>query len=335
MAETELYEPQRRGDAKNGGKETREILCEYSRCSWRRCVFAVHTIRKARNIMENVLEMPPALAPPREYSQTLETPAAIEIRGVRVRYSGASEDALDVEELRIARGFCTALIGSNGAGKSTLLKAIIGLLPLRRGTISLPQNGASNIASRDSSADVQSEIQKIAYVPQSREVDWSFPVSVLDVALMGRDVHLGFARRPGKADVEIARAALETLGMSEYSGRPIAALSGGQKQRVFLARALAQNAEILLLDEPFIGVDAVSETIIFAMIEQLVRDGKTVVVATHDLTTLEANYDRAILLRRRVIAAGTPAEVLQPHLLAQAYGGPLALFQERAPCHHA
>lgn len=282
--------------------------------------------------METVLEMPLVLAPPREYSQSPETPTAIELRGVQVRYSGASEAALEIEELRIARGLRTALIGSNGAGKSTLLKAVIGLLPLQCGTISLPQNDATV---QSKIGNLKSKIEKIAYVPQSREVDWSFPVSVLDVALMGRDVHLGFARRPGKDDVEIARAALETLGMSEYSGRPIAALSGGQKQRVFLARALAQNAEILLLDEPFIGVDAVSETIIFAMIEQLAQDGKTVVVATHDLTTLEAHYDRAVLLRRRVIAAGTPAEVLQPPLLAQAYGGPLALFQERDCCHHA
>lgn len=245
---------------------------------------------------------------------TWDNENAIVAQGASIRYIGESETALQEATLHLRRGLRTALIGPNGAGKSTLLKGIAGLLPLENGTIRVLDLAAGACHHR------------IAYVPQSREVDWSFPITAAEVALMGRDVHLKWPRRPRREDRSRATAALAEVGMSEFGARPISDLSGGQKQRVFLARALAQDAEILLLDEPFVGVDTSTEAVIFDVIERLSQAGKTVIVATHDLTTLGSHFDQVVLMNRTVLACGAPDDVLQPAILGAAYGGALALF---------
>jgi len=239
---------------------------------------------------------------------------AVSVDNVQVRYGGGADVALDAASITIGVGRRTALIGPNGAGKSTLLKAIVGLQPLACGAITVLGRPAGACHHR------------IAYVPQRRDVDWHFPITVSEVALMGRDVHLRWPHRPRRADYAIAHEALEAVGMSAFAKRHIADLSGGQQQRVFLARALAHQAELLLLDEPFVGVDTTTEAVIYRVIDALIRDGRTVVVATHDLGSLQTHFDQAVLLQKRVIACGKPIEVLQPHVLAEAYGGPLALF---------
>jgi ABC-type Mn2+/Zn2+ transport system ATPase subunit len=211
------------------------------------------------------------------------------------------------------------MIGPNGAGKSTLLKAMAGLLPSVTGCLRIFGKPPRHVS------------RQLAYVPQRNEVDWRFPLNALDVVLMGRDAHLNWPYRLAFRDRTIAMDALTAVGMAEHARTSIAKLSGGQQQRVFLARALAQEAALLLLDEPFVGVDAATEEIIYQVIDQLVRVGTTVIVATHDLLTVADHFDQAVLLRKRIIANGEPTEVLQPASLAVAYGGPLALFQERMP----
>ncbi len=233
------------------------------------------------------------------------------------QYPGAPTVALQVQQVVIPQGQRLALIGPNGAGKSTLLKAITGLLRPSSGTLQVLGQPAGSCPWR------------IAYVPQRRDVDWRFPISAREVALMGRDVHLRWPRRPRAQDRAVALAALHKVGMAAHADAHIAALSGGQQQRVFLARALAQQAALLLLDEPFVGVDTATTAIIFRIIDQVCADGGTVVVATHDLTTLTAHFDQVLVLQGQVVAAGSPAEVLQPAVLAAAYGGPLAVLQEQ------
>lgn len=239
--------------------------------------------------------------------------AAIAMQDVQVRYAGAPTPALLVASLAIPAGQRIALIGPNGAGKSTLLKVALGLVP------------ASGLVQVLSQA-VGRDRQRVAYVPQRRDVDWQFPITACDVALMGRDAHVRWPRRLRSSDREIAAAALAEVGMQAYADRHIAELSGGQQQRVFLARALAQQADLLLLDEPFVGIDTTTEAVIFGVIDGLSARGKTVVVATHDLATIAEHFDMVVLLQHQVIAIGRPADVLQPDLLAAAYGGPLALF---------
>ncbi len=249
----------------------------------------------------------------------LEHPeVAVIVDDVIVRYPGTHETALEAANIRIGRGQRAALIGPNGAGKSTLLKAMVGLLPLTRGRIQVLGEPAHVGRYR------------VAYVPQSREVDWHFPITVFDVALMGRDAHLRWPRWPRAHDKALAMTALEEVGMAPLAKRHIADLSGGQRQRVFIARALAQQAEVLLLDEPFGGVDTATEQLIFQLVDQLCRAGGTVIIATHDLATLPEHFDQAVILQHRVVASGSPDQVLAAAVLAEAYGGPLALLHERA-----
>ncbi|CAN5861673.1 metal ABC transporter ATP-binding protein [soil metagenome] len=243
---------------------------------------------------------------------------AVMVNDVIVRYPGTQETALEAANIRIGRGQRAALIGPNGAGKSTLLKAMVGLLPLTRGQIHVLGEPAHVGRHR------------VAYVPQSREVDWHFPISVFDVALMGRDAHLRWPRWPRARDKVLAMTALDEVDMAPLAKRPIADLSGGQRQRVFIARALAQQAEVLLLDEPFGGVDTATEQLIFRLVDQLCQAGGTVIIATHDLATLPEHFDQAVILQHRVVAAGSPDQVLDAAVLAEAYGGPLALLRERA-----
>ena len=242
---------------------------------------------------------------------------AVVVDNVLVRYPGTNEPALEAANIRIGHGQRAALIGPNGAGKSTLLKAMVGLLPLTRGEIRVLGEPA------------HVGHHQVAYVPQSREVDWQFPITVFEVALMGRDAHLRWPRWPRAHDKALALQALEAVDMAAFAKRPIADLSGGQRQRVFMARALAQQAEVLLLDEPFGGVDTATEQLIFQVVDQLCQAGGTVIIATHDLATLPDHFDQAVVLQHRVVAAGAPNQVLDAAVLAEAYGGPLALLRER------
>ena len=229
---------------------------------------------------------------------------AVVARDLRVRYAGEPQPALCLESLELPAHRRVALIGSNGAGKSTLLRAIAGFLAPASGTIAV-------LGARPGTRP-----RAVAYVPQSRDVDAQFPVSAFEVALMGRDCHLRWPRFPRARDREIVREALRALNIEDLANRRLGDLSGGQRQRVFLARALAQQAELLLLDEPFVGVDSATEAIIHRVIAQLTSAGKSVIVATHDLLSLRDNYDFVAVLAHRgahesLVARGAPDAVLR------------------------
>ncbi len=231
----------------------------------------------------------------------------LDIECVTVSYAGGP--ALEEVSLGIPHGAQVAVVGPNGAGKSTLFKALVGLLPLRGGSILI--HGRAPDDQQD----------PVAYVPQREEVDWRFPVTVHDVVMMGRYGRLGLLRRPAPADRRAVAAALQTMGLSDLADRPIAELSGGQQQRVFLARALAQEPHVLLLDEPFTGVDASVRESVLGVLAMLRRKGVTALVSTHDLRLASERFELVALLNRRLIAYGTPAEVFTPDHVATAFGG--------------
>ncbi len=233
---------------------------------------------------------------------------AIKVEDVAVRYDDVV--ALDGVTLSVEPGTITGLIGMNGSGKSTLFKTIMGVVRPQRGRVLL--NGHDPARARRSGL--------LGYVPQSEDVDWSFPVAVRDVVMMGRYGHLGITRRPRAADHAAVAEALDRVEMSEYADRQIGQLSGGQRKRVFVARAIAQRAEILLLDEPFAGVDKRSEATIVRLLRELAADGRTVLVSTHDLHALPRLADEAVLLLRHVLFHGDVAEALRPELLTRAFG---------------
>ena len=208
------------------------------------------------------------------------------------------------------------IIGPNGAGKSTLIKTILGLVPPASGTI------------RILGQPVAKQRQKIGYVPQRESVDWDFPVNVLDVVLMGTYGKLGWFRRPGKAQRELARECLAKVGLQGLENRQIGQLSGGQQQRTFLARALAQQAEIYFMDEPLAGVDAATEQAIFALLKELRETGKTVFVVHHDLRTVPMYFDHVIMLNVRLIACGPTTETFTEENLRKTYGGRLAILEK-------
>ncbi len=229
---------------------------------------------------------------------------ALRVQGLTASY-GAAPVLKDVT-FAIPTGSMTAVVGPNGAGKSTLLKAVLRLLP-SRGTVEVLGSEVSRVRRR------------IAYVPQRGDVDWTFPITVAGTALLGTYPGLGLFRRPRKADRQRAFEALEQVGMAELANRPIGELSGGQQQRVFLARALAQQADVILLDEPFVGVDATSEALIVEILRGLREQGTTIVVVHHDLATAPEYFTHALLLNRTAITFGPTAEVLTTELLAQTY----------------
>ncbi len=233
---------------------------------------------------------------------------AIEVRGVTVRYGDVL--ALDGVDLALDSGRVCGLIGMNGSGKSTLFKAIMGLVQPDRGTVRI--NGDAPVAARRAGV--------LGYVPQSEDVDWSFPLSVRDVVMTGRYGHMGFTRRPRKADREAVAHALERVELTDLADRQIGQLSGGQKKRAFVARGLAQGATVLLLDEPFAGVDKRSEATITTLLRELAADGATILVSTHDLNALPGLADEAVLLMRTVLVHGDPGSVLRPQNLARAFG---------------
>ncbi|MCS7179219.1 MAG: metal ABC transporter ATP-binding protein [Anaerolineae bacterium] len=208
-----------------------------------------------------------------------------------------------------------AVVGPNGAGKSTLFKAIVGLLPLQSGRIDVL------------GCNPQQERVSVGYVPQREEVDLSFPVTVADVVMMGRIRHIGWLRRPSRRDRERVRWALDQVGLADLADRPLKKLSGGQIQRTFIARALAQEAPILLMDEPFAGVDATSEEAILSLLDRLRERQITVLLATHDLRMATEWSDRVLLLNGEVVAWGPPREALCPAALQQVYGRQLTLWE--------
>jgi len=221
-------------------------------------------------------------------------------------------------DLLVPGGRLVGVVGPNGAGKSTLLKAALDLVPLTSGYVHVFGQPYRKARSR------------VAYVPQRESVDWDFPASVLDVVLMGRYGRRGWFRRPGADDRSAARTALERVGMAEYADRQISRLSGGQQQRSFLARALVQEADLYLMDEPFAGVDAVTERSIVEILTGLRDQGRSVVCVHHDLQTVPEYFDWVVLLNMRLIAAGPVAEAFTTEKLQATYGGRLAILERAA-----
>lgn len=245
-------------------------------------------------------------------------PAAVEVRGLSVAYR--RRPVLWDIDFSLPTGHLIGIVGPNGAGKSTLIKAILGLVPMGSGQVRILGQPFPHRRARGPAA--------IGYVPQRESVDWDFPTNVFDVVLMGRYGHIGLIRRPKAHDKEIAWKALRQVGMAEYADRQISQLSGGQQQRVFLARALAQEAEVYFMDEPFAGVDAATETAIIQLLATLREQGKTVIVVHHDLQTVSRFFDWVLLLNRRLIACGPTPEVFTLDNLQKAYGGRLNFFDE-------
>jgi manganese/zinc/iron transport system ATP- binding protein len=210
------------------------------------------------------------------------------------------------------------IVGPNGAGKSTLIKAILGLVPIVNGAVALFGQPINKVRSR------------IGYVPQRESVDWDFPVSVLDVVLMGTYGKLGWFRRPGHREREWARQCLDDVGMVDFADRQIGQLSGGQQQRTFLARALAQEADVYFMDEPMAGVDAATERVIFQLLNRLKQAGKTVIVVHHDLRTVPMYFDQVLLMNMRVVAAGPTDTVFTQENLKRTYGARLDVLEDAA-----
>lgn len=211
-----------------------------------------------------------------------------------------------------------AIVGPNGAGKSTLIKAALGLTPIASGRVEFWGQPYSRSRTR------------VGYVPQRESVDWEFPVSALDVVCMGRYAAIGWLRRVRKADRDAAMECLERMHLAEFADRQISQLSGGQQQRVFIARALAQRADLYLMDEPLAGVDATTEKVIIDVLRSLREQGKTVLVVHHDLQTVPEYFDHALLLNARVVAAGPVRDVFTPANLTKTYGGRLTALDDAA-----
>lgn len=234
--------------------------------------------------------------------------ASIQVEDLVVRYGDVV--ALDGATLEVVAGQVTGLIGMNGSGKSTLFKAIMGIVRPERGRVLL--GGIGPDAARRRAA--------VAYVPQSEAVDWAFPVSVADVVMMGRYGRQGPMRRARAADRRAVAEALARVELTEYAHRQIGQLSGGQRKRAFVARGIAQEAGVMLLDEPFAGVDKRSEAMIVRLLRELAADGRTILVSTHDLHALPQLADTAVLLLRRVLFHGPVVDAVRPENLARAFG---------------
>lgn len=238
---------------------------------------------------------------------------ALSVTDLSVAYD--NKMVLERASVQVPVGHLTAIIGPNGAGKSTFLKAVLNQLPNKVGTVEIlgkPFDPTSLV---------------VGYVPQRNAVDWEFPTNALNVVLMGRYGHIGLGKRPSKKDRQLALEALESVGMTEFANRSIGQLSGGQQQRVFLARALAQNAEVYFLDEPFAGVDVATEKTIVAILQQLKAQGKSMFVVHHDLQTVKEYFDYTILLNKTILAAGPTQEVFTPEQLQRTYGGKLVMME--------
>lgn len=250
----------------------------------------------------------PSSVPYLQLVQGASTPlGTIEIKDLSVQYRAVS--ALDSLYLQFRPGRLTGIIGPNGAGKSTLIKAMLGLTATTSGTVLC--DGQPLVSRR----------HRIAYVPQRSQIDWLYPATVWDVVMMGRVQKTGWFRRFSTVSRRQSLAALERVGMAELRDRSIGQLSGGQQQRVFLARSLAQEADIFCFDEPFVGVDQKTETILFEIFRELADAGKVVIVVNHDLGESITHFDDLVLLNRTLVAAGPRRQVLNTENLTAAYGG--------------
>lgn len=236
-----------------------------------------------------------------------EAPAAIEVMDLTVAYR--DKPVLWDIDLSVPEGVLMAIVGPNGAGKTTLIKAVLGLIPSAAGQV------------RVLGEPLGRQRERVGYVPQRGSVDWDFPTTVLDVVTMGLYGRLGWFRRPGKSERAEALAALDRVGMADFADRQIAQLSGGQQQRVFLARALVQDADVYFMDEPFQGVDAVTERTIIDLLRALRERGKTVLVVHHDLQTVAEYFDEVLLLNVRRLASGRVEDVFTDENLRLTYGG--------------
>ena len=235
------------------------------------------------------------------------SPPALEVRRLTVSYS--SRPVLWDVDATVPAGTLAAIVGPNGAGKSTLLKAAVGLLKLDAGHVLVEGRPATEA------------LDRVAYVPQRDEVDWDFPITVREVVEMGRYRSAGWVRRLRADDHEQVDRALERVRMSSFARRQIGELSGGQRQRVFIARALAQDAPVMMLDEPFAGVDARTEVALLELLAEIRAGGRTVIVVHHDISTVRSRFDWALLLNVRTIACGPVSESLSKESLRRAYGG--------------
>lgn len=249
-----------------------------------------------------------------------ETPAgkpAVEVTDLTVAYH--QRPVLWDVDVTVPAGKLMAILGPNGAGKTTLIRAILGLVPTAAGQVLIHDRPYAR------------QRGLVGYVPQRGSVDWDFPTTVFDVVLMGRYGSLGWIRRPGKTEKDMALAALEKVGMADYRDRQISQLSGGQQQRVFLARALVQEARVYFMDEPFQGVDARTERAIVELLKELRAQGRTVIVVHHDLQTVADYFDWVTLLNVRRIASGPVAEAFTDENLRLAYGGRVEFLHRKAP----
>jgi manganese/iron transport system ATP-binding protein len=240
----------------------------------------------------------------------------VTVNKVTVRYPNGNV-ALEDASFRLSGGSICALVGINGSGKSTLFKAIMGFVQ--------PASGNVSIGGRPVTEALRQNL--VAYVPQSEDVDWSFPVSVWDVVMMGRYGYMNFLRIPSAEDKRIVGESLARVGMSDFRERQIGELSGGQKKRVFLARALAQRSRVILLDEPFTGVDVKTESAIIDLLRVLREEGHIMLVSTHNLGSVPEFCDQVVLINRTVLAAGPTGEVFTEENLTRAFGGVLRHFR--------
>ena len=239
----------------------------------------------------------------------------IEVRDVTVTYRNGHTALYDAS-FDVPTGTIAGLVGVNGSGKSTLFKSIMGFVPTAKGSISI----------LGQSVDVALKNNVVAYVPQAEEVDWSFPVLVEDVVMMGRYGYMNFMRIASDADRRAVAEALERVGMSDFRKRQIGELSGGQKKRVFLARALAQEGQVILLDEPFTGVDVKSEEAIIGLLRQMREEGRVMLVATHNLGSVPEFCDRTVLIKQTVLDYGLTSEVFTQENLERTFSGVLRHF---------
>ena len=249
----------------------------------------------------------PFAAEAREHAKA--EPMILRVDGLTVSYNG--DAAIEDVSFEVRSGERVAVIGPNGAGKSTLFQALLGLLQPRAGSVTF--QGIDR--------------EHIGYVPQSEGIAWDFPVTVRDVVMMGRTRRIGWLRFPGRRDLEAVESALRRVGMAQLAQRQVGELSGGQRRRVFIARALAQEAQMLVLDEPFSGVDVQAQSELLDVLDHLNADGMTVLLSTHDLDMAYHRFDKVLALRRTLIGFGAPSDVYTPERLAQMYGRRLAVWE--------
>ncbi|MCY6493646.1 MULTISPECIES: metal ABC transporter ATP-binding protein [Leptolyngbya] len=250
------------------------------------------------------------------HTQALDISPNLTVENLSVKYRAI--EALTDVSFSLQSGRLVGIFGPNGAGKSTLIKAMLGLIPAVSGAVQYEGKALVD------------QLDRVAYVPQRSQIDWSYPVTVWDVVMMGRTKKTGWFQRYSSISRRLVTQALERVGMMEFRDRAISDLSGGQQQRVFLARALAQQADVFCFDEPFVGIDQKTQTIMFDVFKELTRENKLVLVVNHDLGESIVNFDELILLNKSLVASGSRQKVLTQENLQQAYGGKVVFFSDAA-----